>query len=209
MNITLNNSVDQYSNFNVIGVDKAKKEEAPKNAINFNQDSVSFSNAGKAMSQIDRLNKQKENLQEKREELLQKSLAGEDIGDQIEKLDEKMIEIEVEILNAKQKEAEKATKDSSEKAIKAEPKTKEEVMFQKISNVISSSISTDQKEAVESKSIALSLNKKMTEQVEHIEEELVEVKEPPKKIDEAHQEKEHTEKEYKEDREHITIDVVL
>ncbi|ONI38858.1 hypothetical protein AN639_03040 [Candidatus Epulonipiscium fishelsonii] len=209
MNITLNNSVDQYSNFNVIGVDKAKKEEAPKNAINFNQDSVSFSNAGKAMSQMDKLNKQKENLQEKREELLQKSLAGEDIGDEIEKLDEKMIEIEAEILNAKQKEAEKATKDSSEKAIKAEPKTKEEVMFQKISNVISSSISTDQKEAVESKSIALSLNKKMTEQVEHIEEELVEVKEPHKKIDEAHQEKEHTEKEYKEDREHITIDVVL
>ncbi|ONI38857.1 hypothetical protein AN639_03035 [Candidatus Epulonipiscium fishelsonii] len=238
MNITMNNTVDQYNNFNVIGVDKVKKEEAPKNTIDFNQDSVFLSKAGKAMSQIDKLNKQKENLQERREELLEKSLAGEDVSDEIEKLDEEMLEIEKEISSAKQKEMEKNTKDSSEKTIKAEPKIKEEAMSQKMNSIISSSVGLNQieitysaqsrlesnarvlraeantyhgemksaklKEAAELETLALSLSKKVSKQVENVEEELVDVKEIPKKVEEPHKDKEH-----KENKEHITIDIAL
>ncbi|ONI38859.1 hypothetical protein AN639_03045 [Candidatus Epulonipiscium fishelsonii] len=245
MNITMNNAIGQYNTFNFTGVDKKENEEAKKKKLGLNSlhDSVSISEVGKAMSLVDSLNKQKENLQKRREELLQKSLAGEDVEAELEKLNKQMLEIEDKITNTTQEEIENNEKYNAEKTIKAEPKTKEEAMSQKMNNVISSSIGLNQieitysaqsrlesnarilraeantsqgemkvaklKQAAELESMALALNKKMSKQIENVEEELVEVKEPSKKIDEAHQEKENTEKEYKEDKEHITIDVVL
>ncbi|ONI45405.1 hypothetical protein AN640_04620 [Candidatus Epulonipiscium fishelsonii] len=213
--MNINNAIGQYHLFNLIGINKTTKSDTTKSKRGFNslQDSVFISKTGKAMSQLDALNKQKENLQERKEELLEASLTGENIEDEIEKLNKKIINIETEIANAKQKEMEKTAKENSKKAFNPELKTKEETMPQKMPNFVSVNLeqmkaaySTQSRlkgdvrinseaktsqgeldETTELESMAVSLNKKMDE-------ELVEIKEQNNK---------------KEDIKHINVDLTI
>ena len=116
------------------------------------KDTISISPKGKAMSLIDNLMKQKEQINERKNELISTTLeSGGDIGSierQLESYAEQLTSIDEQISSAMAKEVEKE-KNEPNSYQKSEPKTKEEVINNRLSDMLNLSSDIKQMEVTQ------------------------------------------------------------
>lgn len=120
------------------------------------KDSVSLSPNGKAMSLIDNLMKQKERIQEQKSELKASAIDSEgglgSISEQLESYDEQLKSLDEQIATARTDQfVDNDTKKMENNTYKKpEPKTKEEALNAKMTNIIESANSVENAETISS-----------------------------------------------------------